>query len=190
MDIFTAIKERRSCRNYLSNPIDEETIEKILEAAGWAPSAANNQPWEFIVISNSDVKKEIFTESEKSRKTLFEKSGWKWIDRYKLGFLQEAPVLIAVVGDPQKTGADMFLEGGGLAYQHGCAAAVQNMLLAAHAYGLGSLWFTLFEKESLRKILNIPTEKDPLALICLGKAAVAPVQTPRKEVKEKVSYIR
>jgi predicted oxidoreductase (fatty acid repression mutant protein) len=80
MDIFAAIKERRSCRNFLPDPIRKETIEKILEAAVWAPSAANNQPWEFIVILNNDIKKEIFSESERCRKGVFEKSGWKWIE--------------------------------------------------------------------------------------------------------------
>jgi len=190
MDIFAAIKERRSCRIFLPDPISKETIEKILEAAVWAPSAANNQPWEFIVILNNDIKKEIFSESERCRKDVFEKSGWKWIDRYRTPFLEEAPVIIAVVGDPQKTGADMFLKEGGLAYHHGCAAAIQNMLLAAHALGLGTLWFTLFDKEPLRKILTIPDEKDPLALICLGKAGADPAQTPRKGVQEKTSYLR
>jgi nitroreductase len=83
----------------------------------------------------------------------------------------------------------MFLEGGGLAYQHGCAAAIQNMLLAAHALGLGTLWFTLFEKDSIRKTLKIDQAKEPLALICLGKPATAPPPTPRKAVKEITSFV-
>jgi 5,6-dimethylbenzimidazole synthase len=190
MDIFTAIKERRSCRNFLPDPVSDEMIEKILEAAVWAPSAANNQPWEFIVVTNKDIKKDICSDSEKCRKYLYEKSGWKWVDRYKLGFLEEAPVIIAVIGDPQKTGADMFLEGGGLAYQHGCAAAIQNMLLAAHALGLGTLWFTLFDKGTIRKTLNLGPGKDPLALICLGKTAAASHPTPRTGIKEKMAYLR
>ena len=136
MDIFTAIRERRSCRSFLPDPISDEVMEKILEAAVWAPSAANNQPWEFIIITNKSVKKDISSESEKCRKILFEKSGWKWVDKYRINFLEEAPVIIAVIGDPRKTGADMFLEGGGLAYRDGCAAAIQNLLLAAHALEL------------------------------------------------------
>ena len=190
MDIFTAIKERRSCRNFLPDPVSDEAIEKILEAAVWAPSAANNQPWEFIVVMNKDIKKDIFSESEKCRKVLYEKSGWKWVDRYKIGFLEEAPVIIAIVGDPQKTGADMFLEGGGMAYQHGCSAAIQNMLLAAHALELGTLWFTLFEKESIRIILNLDSGKEPLALICLGKPATVSHPPPRTGAKEKTVYLR
>ncbi len=190
MDIFTTIRERRSCRSYLPDPISDEVIEKILEAAVWAPSAANNQPWEFIVVSNKSVKKEISSESEKCRKILFEKSGWKWVDRYRVNFLEEAPVVIAVVGDPQKTGADMFLEGGGLAYRDGCAAAIQNLLLAARALELGTLWFTLFDKEAIRRILKLDTAKEPLALICLGKAAAVTAPPPRRVVAEKTVYLR
>jgi 5,6-dimethylbenzimidazole synthase len=190
MDVFTAIKERRSCRSFLPDTIGDEVIEKILEAAVWAPSPANNQPWEFIVITSSGVKEKIWSESDKCKKMLFEKSGWKWLDRYKLDFVKEAPVVIVVVADPQKTGADMFLEGGGLAYQHGCAAAIQNMLLAAHALGLGTLWFTLFDKDNLRTILDIDAAKEPLALICLGKAAAGPMKTPRTAVREKTLFIR
>jgi nitroreductase len=190
MDLFTAIKERRSCRSFLPDPVSDETIEKILEAGVWAPSPANNQPWEFIVISNQDIKKKIHAVSVACKKRLFEKSGWKWLDRYQLGFVIEAPVIIAVVADPKKTGADMFLEGGGLAYQHGCAAAVQNMLLAAHALGLGTLWFTLFDKDALRTLLGIEAAKEPLALICLGKPGAGPIQTPRTGVKEITRFLR
>jgi nitroreductase len=64
------------------------------------------------------------------------------------------------------------------------------MLLAAHALGLGTLWFTLFEKESIRKILKIDQAKEPLALICLGKPAAVSSPTPRKGVKDITAYVR
>ena len=190
MDLFSAIKGRRSCRKFLQDPIGEETIEQILEAAIWAPSPVNNQPWEFIVITNADIKKRIHEESVQFKQVLVEKSGWKWLGVYKPGFLMEAPVIIAVVGDPNKGGADMFVEGEGTSYMKACSAAIQNMLLAAHALGLGSLWFTLYDKDPLRKILNIGLDKDPAGLIIIGKAAGAPLQTPRKEIKEKTRYLR
>ena len=148
MDLFAAIKGRRSCRNFLSEPISEDTIEKILEAATWAPSPLNSQPWEFIVITNQEVKEKIFAE------------------------------------------ADMFMEEGSVGYQAACAAAIQNMHLAAHSLGLGSLWFTLFDKKAMKEILGIFPEKTPLAMICLGKAGSPPPLTPRKDLKEKITYIR
>jgi nitroreductase len=170
--------------------VSDEAIEKILEAGTWAPSPANNQPWEFVVVTNGDVKEKLRTESEKCKKILFEKSGWKWVERYLVNFLTEAPVIVAVVADPKKTGADMFLEGGGLCYQHACAAAIQNMLLTAHALGLGSLWFTLFDRKSMQEMLAIEPGKELQAMICLGKPAAAPVRTPRTAAGEKTRYLR
>lgn len=190
MDLFTAIKERRSCRNFLPDPVDEATIEKILEAATWAPSPLNAQPWEFVVVSSQGIKEMIYAEADGRRKWIFEKSGWKWLDRYQVDFLKSAPVLIVVLGDPQKTGADMFMEGGGVAYQLACAAAIQNMMLAAQALDLGTLWYTLFDRKALGEILGIDPAKSPISIVCLGKAAGSPGIMARKDVKEKISYRR
>jgi len=190
MDLFTAIKERRSCRNFLLDQVSEEILEKILEAAIWAPSPLNSQPWEFMVITNKEMKEKIFSEAERCRKWALEKSGWKWLGPYQINFLQTAPVIIVVIGDPKKTGVDMFMEEGGVAYQAACAAAIQNIHLAAHSFGLGSLWFTLFDKKILREILGIDPAKTPLALICLGKPGTPPTPTSRKDVKEKTTFIR
>lgn len=190
MDLFEAIKERRSCRNFLPEPVEEATIETILEAATWAPSPLNSQPWEFVVITNQEVKEKIYAEGERCRIWALEKSGWKWLGSYNLDFLRLAPVLIAVVGDPKKTGVDMFMEEGNMAYLAACAAATQNIHLAAHCLGFGTLWFTLFDKKAIREILGIDPGKTPLALVCLGKAGTAPTPTPRKGVKERITYIR
>jgi len=190
MDLITAIQGRRSCRSYASQAVDDATIERLLESATWAPSPANNQPWDFVVVTSAEIKEKIFAEAEERRRILFEKSGWKWLNRYDVGFLKDAPVILCVVGDPKKTGADMFLEAGGQAYQHACAAAIQNILLTAHALGLGSLWFTLYEKQVLREVLGLDADKDPVALICIGKPAGEPFTTPRKPVQDKTRYMR
>jgi nitroreductase len=190
MDLFTAIENRRSCRSFSKEAIDSETIEQILEAAAWAPSPLNMQPWQFVVITNNSKKEEIFSEAERCCKWAVEASGWKWLNSYKVDFLKEAPVVIAVVGDPNKTGVDMFQEEGSVGYQLACAAAIQNILLASHALGLGSLWFTFFDKQEIRRILDIPDSKTPISLVCIGKAKSEPVATPRKDVKEKVRYVR
>jgi nitroreductase len=189
MDLFTAMKERRSCRNFLPEQVAEATIEKILEAATWAPSPLNSQPWEFMVVTNNELREKIFSEAERCRKWALEKSGWKWLGSYPLDFLRSAPVIIAVIGDPKKTGVDMFTEEGPMAYQAACAAAIQNMHLAAHALGLSSLWFTLFDKKTMRQILGVASEKMVLSLICLGKPSSPLTPVPRKEVKEKTTYI-
>lgn len=190
MDLLTAIKERRSCRNFSPTQVADETIAKILEAATWAPSPMNAQPWEFVVITNRELKEKIFKEADERRKLLVEKSGWKWLGRYQVDFLLTAPVIIAVVGDPDKTGADRFLEDGGMGYQQACSAAVQNMLLTAHSLGLGSLWFTLFDPKSVREILGVDPGKVPLALVCIGNPAAQPAQMPRKDALERTRHIR
>ena len=190
MDLMTAIKGRRSCRNFLPEPVSDEMIGRILEAAIWAPSPLNTQPWEFIVVTNREVKEKLFSEGERCRKWALEKSGWKWLGSYPLNFLQSAPVIICVVGDPKKTGVDMFMEEGGVGYQAACAAAIQNMHLAAYSLGLSTLWFTLFDKKAMREILGIDSAKTPVALVCLGKAGSELTPVPRKDVKEKTTYVR
>jgi 5,6-dimethylbenzimidazole synthase len=190
MDVFTAIKERRSCRKFHPDPVSGADIEKILEAGNWAPSPANQQPWEFIVITNTGIKERIFAESESCKKKLFERSGWKWLETFPVDFVKETPVVIAVVGDPKKSGADMFLdEGAGRGYLEGCSAAVQNMMLAAHGLGLGSLWFTLFEAGAVRQILSLDAAKDPVALLCIGRPA-STTGAKRKDFREKTTYLK
>ena len=77
-----------------------------------------------------------------------------------------------------------------MAYQHACAAAIQNMLLTAHALGLGSLWFTLFDLNRMREILGIDPVKVPLALVLVGNAVGQPLQTGRKDALEQAKHIR
>jgi len=185
MDLFTAIKERRSCRRFLSDPIEEATLEKIIEAGTWAPSPMNAQPWEFIVVTSPEVKEKIYGEAERCRQWALSTSGWKWLDKYRIEFLKSAPVLVVVVGDPKKTGVDQYLEGGSVGYQYACAAAAQNMMLAAQALGIGSLWFTLFDKNNLTQILGIDPEKKPLSIVCLGKPAGEVPPVGRKPAQDK-----
>ncbi len=190
MDLITAIKERRSCRAYLPDPIDEATIEQVLDAAVWAPSPANLQPWEFVVITGREVKERIFTTSGELKQAWFEKSGWKWVNKYNIDFLKDVPAMVCVIADPKKSGLDVFSPQGAEAYQHACAAAIQNMMLMAHSLGLGTLWFTLFDRDVVKEILGVDAGKEPVALICMGKPAQDPVQTPRKDAKGKTTYVK
>jgi 5,6-dimethylbenzimidazole synthase len=189
MDLFEAIRGRRSCRNFLPDPVKEHDLHEILEAGSWAPSPLNGQPWEFIVITGKEWKEKIFSEAERCRHWAVEKTGWKWLGRYQVDFLKGVPVFVGVIGDPEKGGVDRFQEEGGAAYQHACAAAIQNMQLAAFALGYATLWFTLFDKKMMREILGVPEEKVPVALLCLGKASAEIPQTPRKGYKDKATFL-
>ena len=95
---------------------------------------------------------------------------------------------IAVAGDPKKSGVDQCMEGGAKTYEHTCAAAVQNMMLTAHVLDIGSVWFTLFDREKLRGILDLGPDKVPLALVSLGKTAADPAPTPRTGFAEPTTY--
>ena len=101
----------------------------------------------------------------------------------------QAPVLIAVVGDPAGTGVDQFQTEGHMGYALACAAAIQNMLLAAHALGLGSLFYTMFDKPTLRTIMGVPPGKNPLALVCIGTPGETQKPVPRKDITKKTSYL-
>ena len=189
MELFSAIETRTSCREFLNDPIDKPTIQRVLAAGARAPSPLNTQPWQFIVITGQEKKQAIYDEAERCRKWAIEQSGWKWLGSYKQDFLLQAPVLVAVVGDPKKSGMDIYQEEGTTGYLLACAAAIENMLLAAHALDLGGLFFTLFDKAHMRRILNIPDNKTPVALVCIGKPVGPLKPVPRKSIKEKIEFL-
>lgn len=189
MDVFEAIKGRRSCRRFLDRPVEKEKIMRILDCANYAPSPANKQPWEFIVVTHKSYHEKLRDASEETRKVLADRSGWKWMPTYRVDFVTEAPVLIAVVGDPARNGAEQFLDEPAKGYEQACSAAIQNMMLAAYAEGLQTLWFSLFEKKDARAIFGISEDKDPLAVICVGYPEQVGSAPPRKDLETKVRFI-
>ena len=190
MSMLDFIRDRRSCRNFLQTEVEEEKLNAVLQAGLYAPSPANKQPWEFIVVTNEEVKKNFKAEVDPTLEKLAQRSDWKWLNSYKVDFLLQAPVLIVVLGDPSKNGAEQFLDEAYDGYLEASSAAVQNMLLAAHIEGLGSLWFSLYEKMSAKTVFNIEEGKEPIAVICLGYPASPSNMPRRKELAEKVRYIK
>ena len=190
MDILTAISERRSCRSFLPDPVQDRDIEAVLTAAINAPSPLNSQPWNFVVVTGSETRAKIYEEAVRCRQFLLEKTGWKWLGRYGVEFLKTVPVMVGVIGDPKKSGADIFMEGGIGAWRDACGAAIQNMMLAARALGLASLWFTMFDKARMNEILGITEVRFPIGLVFLGKPAAATAAIPRRNLQDVVSYIR
>lgn len=184
MKLFEAMKERRSCRNFKDTSIEDDKILKILEAGGWAPSVMNLQPWRFYVIKNSAMKSSLKQSCEATAQEIFERSGWKWVSKYSFEFLVQAPVLIAVAASPKDTGADQFLPGRNQGYAYSCCAAIQNMLLAAHALGVSTLWFSLYDTAKIKEILEIPPELDVVSIVVAGYAVEPPKSIPRKDIKE------
>lgn len=189
MDCLEAIKSRRSCRNFKNQPVEPEKVRLLLEAAIYAPSPANKQPWEFIVTTNPKYNQELKEAADAVKPKLADRSGWKWLPVFDLKFLLQAPLLIIVTGDPSRNGAEQFLDEPSPGYLEATSTAIQNMQLAAHSLGLGALWFSLFEKSDVRRIFGISEDKDPVGVICIGYPEHGSAAPYRKGLDEKVHYL-
>ena len=147
MDAMEAILSRRSIRHYTDDPVPEELIQQLLRAAMAAPSASNEQPWQFVVIDE----RSLFNDIMKSHPYA--------------SMLSEAKVVIAVCGDLQR---ELFKG----YWVEDCSAATENILIAAHALGLGAVWLGVYPREerveAVRTILKLPAHIIPLGLISIG----------------------
>lgn len=189
MEILEALLTRRSCRRFINHPVEREKIFKILECANLAPSPANKQPWEFVVTENPKYAQELKVAVETAKEKLAVRSGWKWLLSYSVDFLLQVPVLIVVTGDPERNGAEQFLDEPAIGYEHACCAAIENMLLAAHGLGIAALWFSLFEKRDARRIFEIGENIDPVAIVCLGYTDIRSAAAVRKDLATKVKFL-
>ena len=182
MEFKEVVKSRRSCRVFESDPIPEDQLSAILEAGQWAPSPMNALPWEYIVITDAEVKSQIREVSEAAKQAVLDGGGPGFAAKYDMVFLEEAPVIIAVVFDPAKKGLGDFFNQKYGALQ-AVSACIQNMMLAATEYGLGTLFFTWFDPEKMQPVLNVPDNLEIAAVIPIGKPKGEIEAPPRKEPK-------
>jgi nitroreductase len=161
MDVFEAIKGRRSIREFKPDPIDEKDLTKILNAGRLSPSAGNCQPWEFVVVRDQGIKRKLV--------------------RAALGqsFIAEAPVVVVVCANVPRSSARYGRRGAELYCIQDTAAAIQNMHLAAYALGYGTCWVGAFDEDAAAEIIETPPHVRPVALIPIGKPAEKPAPTPR-----------
>jgi len=166
MNVYEAIKTRRSVRSYKPDPVPEESLERILEAARLAPSGNNAQAWKFVVVKD-----------EERRKKLVEAAAGQ-------SFVGEAPVVIAAVSlDPEHImGCEVP------AYAVDLAIAVDHMTLAAVEEGLSTCWIGAFSQSKVKQILDIPEECKVVVLLPLGFAKDEPEPKIRKNIEEIVCY--
>ena len=172
MDVFRAIEKRRSIRSYRSDRVPDEALNKVLDAARWAPSAGNRQPWDFIVVSDSEVKRYL-------RSAALEQN-----------FIEEAPIVIVACANEFRSASIYGSRGRDFYCLLDVAAAVQNLLLAAHALGLGTCWISAFDDEMVTKILNLPFGVRPIAIVPLGYPNEVPQPSPRIKLNELVHLNR
>ncbi len=166
MDVFEAIKNRRSVRVFSKQPVSDEEVEKLIDAARWAPSAGNLQPWLFIIVREPEIKHGLCRAAGNQT------------------FIEEAPVVVVVCADPQRSAKGYRSRGIDLYCLQDTAAATQNMLLTAQAMGLATCWVGAFREEEARKLLKIPEGVRPVAIVPVGHAAEKPRIRPRRQLNE------
>ncbi len=143
---------------------------QILDAGKMAPSAGNLQNWKFIVIRKDDVREKLAESS------------------FDQDWMEEAPVHIVVVGQPEKAERFYGARGERLYTIQGCAAVVENMLLVANDIGLGACWVGAFDEAKVKRALNMPEGVTPQAIITIGYADEKPDMPPRVGL-EHVAYL-
>ena len=166
MNVFDAIRRRRSIRRYTTDAVEREKIDKILEAARLAPSAANKQPWRFIVITDSEAK-------EKLRAS------------YDQDWFIQAPVIIVACAVRKEA----WQRRGEEYWKVDVAIAMQNLVLASTELGLGTCWIAAFNEKRAKKALGIPKDVRVVAMTPIGypNEEKSPV-TDRKSIDEIVRY--
>ena len=178
MDVFEAIRTRRSVRRFADRPVEDEKLEAVLEAAGHAPSWANFQCWRFITVRTPSTKEKI---SELSYvESFFSPLGYKF-NPAKKG-LSEAPVVIVACADPLQSG-NIWSQP---YYMTDMGIAAQNLMLSARALGLGTVFVGVFDEEKIRSLLGIPPNIRVVGLFPVGypleEKTAGPARKPLGEI--------
>jgi nitroreductase len=158
MSLLDVILNRASVRRYTSKPVSEEVLRNILEAGRRAPSANNAQPWHFIVVTDQKTKEEL--------------SKRRWT-----GFVKDAAFIVIGCGEKRSHWSTIDV-----------TIALQNMVLASEAQGLGSCWIGDFSQSELKEMLEIPDHLKVIALVSFGYPAGKPALSNKKRLEEIVHY--
>jgi len=166
MELQEVILKRYSSRSYLSNPVEEEKLDAVLEAARLAPTAANRQPFSLLVIHTKDRKEEL--------RRIYNR---EW-------FIQ-APLVICAVGLPEESW--IRFDGKNFVTVD-VAIAMDHLILTAASLGLGTCWIAAFDPKEAKAILGLPDEVEPIIFTPLGYPNDKPKQKERKRLSELVRY--
>ena len=171
--VYRAIFERRDVRShFLPDPVQDDVLGRILDAAHHAPSVGFMQPWDFLVIRDANIRNAVYRNFECSSRCaaeVYDGEQRKLYDSLKLEGIVEAPVNVCVTCDRQRP------KGSGLGRQtdpavdvYSTVCAVQNLWLAARAESLGVGWVSILDLEQLKATLGIPKALTPIAYLCIG----------------------
>ena len=162
MEFYEVIKQRQSIRSYKSDSIPQESLDKIAEAVSDAPSACNRQPWSFRIVLNEELKAKI-------------------CECYKAEWLAEAPAIIVALGNYETCWKR--LEGTPIT-DLDMGIAMEHVVLAAAAEGLGTCWICAYKQDEMNKAMNIITPWSALAISPLGFPNESPEPKKRKPLDE------
>jgi nitroreductase len=184
--LLQIMKKRRSVRVYKTGKVTEQQLETILEAARWAPSGANTQPWEFVVTRDREKMKrarEIFYNEWRQRK-LEDPVNYKGLSKYYVG---DASVLVLVCADPRTMKVYLTTRQPGdreKLFQASVASSVEQMMLAAVSMGLGTVWVSAREEieSELRELFKVPQPIRLLWVVPIGHARFWPKAKPRRKI--------
>lgn len=168
MDVFDAIKGRRSIRKYSGRPVEDEKMQKVLEAARLSPSASNLQNWKFIVVRDPEKISKMLEAA------------------YHQPFVGQAPAILVSCG----TDPEGVMACGQYKHSVDLSIATAYMILEAYEQGLGTCWLGRFNEEMVKKVLDIPKEARVVAVTPIGYADESPEPRPRKAMDEIVCYER
>lgn len=166
MDFEIVVKERRSIRSFDKRDVPLSTIKKIMDIGHMAPSAGNLQARDFIIVKDEDTKDALGACA------------------YGQSFISDAPWIIVVCGNQERTGSKYGKRGRELYSIQDATASVENMLLAVTNEGLGSVWIGAFDEECVSDLLNIPAGVRPLALLPVGYPINQPSPPERMDTEE------
>ena len=174
--LYKAIFSRRDVRSHFtSEPIEDEVLTRILNAAHHAPSVGFSQPWNFILIKDIETRKKIKEsfdiERKRSSKLVNEPKRSKYLS-FKLEGILDSPVNVCVTYDPSRFGPFVIgrssIPDTGL---YSVCCAIQNLWLAARTEGIGLGWVSILSNEVLKKELQLPEHILPVAYLCLGRVS-------------------
>jgi nitroreductase len=182
MDTIDAIKSRRSIRKYKTDPVDDKTLEAVLDAARLAPSWSNTQCWKFIAIRDNTVKSRLADALIVVPATGSNPAG---------NAIKSAPVVIVAIAEKGISGyfeGKLSTDKGEYWYMFDVGLAMQNLTLAATTLGLGTVHVGLFDSKKVASILEIPSNYEVVEMTPLGYPEFQPNQRPRKSLGEIVFH--
>lgn len=186
--VLKAIRERRSIRKFQEKDVEDSKIQQILEAATWAPSANNDQPWKFVVVKSRETKQQALDALMNRMRDYYEKHGLP-ADRIKAFWSDIFAAPVHIFGFCDTRAVEMeegFKEKQVLWSMQGVSAAYQNILLAAHSLGLGSVWIgaILIVEDEIKTMLSVPKGVQLMMAIGIGYPAGEPLPPVRKPLSD------